>query len=162
AATHVIHDRLRPNLARQQEGRHGWRHGRGNLGDERILNDTGAARHRADETERGRAGRHRHARLRNRHDAADLYSRSRHHGHCFHRCGRSRAAKDMSLSLHMSTRYTAGMDEVVYAHGSVDRARLTLLVRRSDAHGLLHLAGHGLLLLIMGMLLGLAIGAWWA
>jgi fatty acid desaturase len=67
----------------------------------------------------------------------------------------------MSLSLQMGTGYTAGMDEVVYAHGGVDRARLTHLNRRSDARGLLHLAGHGLLLLAAGMLLGFAIHNWW-
>jgi len=54
------------------------------------------------------------------------------------------------------------MDEVVYAHRGIDRARLTSLNRRSDACGLFQLAGHGLLLLLTGLLLSLAVGSWWA
>jgi fatty acid desaturase len=54
------------------------------------------------------------------------------------------------------------MDEIVYAHRGIDRARLADLNRRSDARGLCHLAGHGLLLLATGALLGLALDTWWA
>jgi fatty acid desaturase len=53
------------------------------------------------------------------------------------------------------------MDESVYAHRGIDRARLADLNRRSDARGLCHLAGHGLLLLATGVLLGLTLGTWW-
>jgi fatty acid desaturase len=65
------------------------------------------------------------------------------------------------LPLAPYARYTAGVDEVVYAHRGVDRARLTDLNRRSDTRGLLHLAGHGALLLATGTLLALSIGSWW-
>src|SRR4029453_19329586 len=54
------------------------------------------------------------------------------------------------------------MDESVYAHRGIDRARLADLNRRSDARGLCHLAGHGLLLLATGARLGLALYTWWA
>jgi fatty acid desaturase len=67
----------------------------------------------------------------------------------------------MSLSFQNPARYTAGVDETVYAHRAIDRARLADLNRRSNARGLRHLAGHGALLLATGMLLGLAIGSWW-
>ncbi len=67
----------------------------------------------------------------------------------------------MSLSFHIRARYTAGMDEVVYAHCGVDRARLADLNRRSNTRGLRHLAGHGALLLATGTLLGIAVGSWW-
>lgn len=53
------------------------------------------------------------------------------------------------------------MDEIVYAHRGIDRARLADLNRRSDSRGLRHLAGHGVLLLATGTLLGLTIGGWW-
>jgi fatty acid desaturase len=53
------------------------------------------------------------------------------------------------------------MDEIVYSHRGVDRARLADLNRRSDSRGLRHLAGHGVLLVATGTLLGLSIGSWW-
>ena len=64
------------------------------------------------------------------------------------------------LPLASYARYTAGVDEVVYAHRGVDRARLADLNRRSDARGLLHLAGHGALLLAAATLLALSIDIW--
>ena len=53
------------------------------------------------------------------------------------------------------------MDEIVYAHRDIDRALLLNLNRRSDMRGLRHLAGHVLLLLITGALLGVSVGSWW-
>lgn len=73
----------------------------------------------------------------------------------------SSAARRYALSLPIRARYTAGMDEIVYAHRGIDRARLSDLNRRSDSHGLRHLAGHGLLILATGALLGFAAGDWW-
>jgi fatty acid desaturase len=67
----------------------------------------------------------------------------------------------MRLRFHGRARYTADMDEIVYAHRGIDRARLLSLNRRSDMRGLRHLAGHGLLLLTTGMVLGLTRGTWW-
>jgi fatty acid desaturase len=54
------------------------------------------------------------------------------------------------------------MDEIVYTHRGIDRARLADLNRRSDARGLSRLAGHSVLLLLTGTLLGVALGSWWA
>lgn len=53
------------------------------------------------------------------------------------------------------------MDEIVYAHRGVDRARLADLNQRVDARGLRHLAGHAAMLLATGTFLHLAIGSWW-
>lgn len=53
------------------------------------------------------------------------------------------------------------MDDVVYDSIRIDRARLAALNTRSDARGLLHLAGHGMALLISGIVLSRAIGNWW-
>jgi fatty acid desaturase len=53
------------------------------------------------------------------------------------------------------------MDEIVYAHRGVDRARLADLNQRSDSRGLRHLVGHGVLLLATGTLLGYSVGGWW-
>ena len=53
------------------------------------------------------------------------------------------------------------MDEVIYTHRGIDRARLADLSRRSDPRGLRHLAGHGVLFLLTGTLLGIAVGSWW-
>jgi len=54
------------------------------------------------------------------------------------------------------------MDDVVYDCARIDRARLATLNMRSDARGLMHLAGHGVTLLISGIVLSQAIGSWWA
>jgi fatty acid desaturase len=61
----------------------------------------------------------------------------------------------------MCTRYTERVDEIVYVHRGIDRARLADLNRRADARGLRHLAGHGALLLATGLLVGNALGSWW-
>jgi fatty acid desaturase len=57
--------------------------------------------------------------------------------------------------------YNPHMDDVVYDCTRIDRAYLAVLNRRSDARGLMHLAGHGAALLISGMVLSRAIGSWW-
>jgi fatty acid desaturase len=54
------------------------------------------------------------------------------------------------------------VDEIVYAHRGIDRTRLAALNWRSDARGLRQLAGHAVLLLLTGTLLGVALGSWWA
>jgi len=74
---------------------------------------------------------------------------------------KSSAATDMPFSFQIRVRYNAGVDEIVYAHRAIDRARLADLNRRSDAVGLRHLAGHGALLLVTGALIGFAVGSWW-
>lgn len=53
------------------------------------------------------------------------------------------------------------MEDVVYHSVRIDRARLAALNVRSDARGLLHLAGHGTALLVSGIILSRAIGSWW-
>jgi fatty acid desaturase len=53
------------------------------------------------------------------------------------------------------------MDDVVYQCARIDRAYLAVLNRRSDARGLLHLAGHGAALFISGTILSRSIGTWW-
>ena len=53
------------------------------------------------------------------------------------------------------------MDEVFCSHPRIDRAALQRLEARSDARGLLRLAGHGATLAATGWLLGLALGGWW-
>src|ERR671923_2405060 len=52
------------------------------------------------------------------------------------------------------------MDDVVYQCARIERAYLAMLNRRSDARGLLHLAGHGAALLVSGTILSRAIGTW--
>lgn len=54
------------------------------------------------------------------------------------------------------------MDEVVYRHARVDRARLRDLEARSDSAGLLRLAAHGAALLATGWLLARSLGSPWA
>ena len=53
------------------------------------------------------------------------------------------------------------MDEVFCSHPRIDRAALRRLEARSDARGLLRLAGHGAALGASFWLLGLALGGWW-
>ena len=53
------------------------------------------------------------------------------------------------------------MDEVVYRHARIDRAKLRTLAVRSDRRGLLQLAGHGAALAGTAWLLGHAVGSWW-
>jgi len=63
------------------------------------------------------------------------------------RCTQVQRGNEAPLSFHSRVRYTADVDEIVYAYRGVDRARLADLNRRSDARGLRHLAGHAALLL---------------
>jgi fatty acid desaturase len=53
------------------------------------------------------------------------------------------------------------MDEVVFRHHKIDRARLRTLAARSDAKGLRQLAGHLGLLVVTGILVGQAVGSAW-
>src|SRR5262249_2699847 len=54
------------------------------------------------------------------------------------------------------------MEEVVYRHALLDRARLRPLEGRSDRLGRIPLAGHFGSLAGTGTLLWLALGTWWA
>jgi fatty acid desaturase len=74
---------------------------------------------------------------------------------------KSSTAADVTLSFRIHVRYTAGVDEIVYTHRGIDRTRLADLNRRSDAHGLRHLAGHAALLVATGAMVYLALGSWW-
>jgi fatty acid desaturase len=53
------------------------------------------------------------------------------------------------------------MDEVVFRHPKVDRARLKALASRSDAKGLRQLAGHLLLLAVTGFVVSRSVGSPW-
>jgi fatty acid desaturase len=53
------------------------------------------------------------------------------------------------------------MDDVVYQCDRIDRDRLAVLNRRSNARGLLQLVGHGTALLVSGFILSRTIGTWW-
>ncbi|MBX6323060.1 MAG: fatty acid desaturase [Rhodospirillaceae bacterium] len=54
------------------------------------------------------------------------------------------------------------MDEVVFRHPKLDRARVRALSARSDAKGLRHLAGHGALIAATAILVGAAGTPWLA
>src|SRR5262249_44719048 len=119
--------------------------------------------HPADKTEGRSTGSHGEARFLDRHDAADFDPGSCHRCDCVGFLGfASSPATGKPLSLCIQARYSSDMDELVYAPCGIDCARLADLNRRSDARGLNHLAGHGVLLLSTATLLYFSLGSWWA
>jgi fatty acid desaturase len=53
------------------------------------------------------------------------------------------------------------MDDILYDSARIDRAHLAVLNARSDARGLLHLAGHGVTLVATGVIFSRAVGTFW-
>jgi fatty acid desaturase len=53
------------------------------------------------------------------------------------------------------------MEDILYQHSRIDRARLLELNQRSDSRALMQLAGHGAAILATGLVLSRSIGSWW-